>query len=84
MIESLACGTPAIAWRRGSVPEIIDDGVTGFIVESVEDAVKVVGRLDEIDRLACRRAFDARFDADRMASEYVKIYEQVIERSRRS
>ena len=84
MIESLACGTPVIAWRRGSVPEIIDDGVTGFIVDSVEGAVQAVGRLDEIDRRACRRAFDARFDADRMARDYVKVYEQVIERTRRS
>jgi glycosyltransferase involved in cell wall biosynthesis len=83
MIESLACGTPVIAWRRGSVPEIIDDGVTGFIVDSVEAAVRAVGRLGEIDRLACRRAFDTRFDANRMARDYVNVYEQVIERTPR-
>jgi glycosyltransferase involved in cell wall biosynthesis len=83
MIESLACATPVIAWRRGSVPEIIDDGVTGFIVDSVEGAVDAVGRLDQIDRHACRTAFETRFDANRMAREYVKVYEQVIERTRR-
>jgi glycosyltransferase involved in cell wall biosynthesis len=78
MIESLACGTPVIAWRRGSVPEVIDDGVTGFIVDSVDAAVRAVGRLDEIDRRVCRRTFEARFDANRMACEYVKVYERVI------
>jgi glycosyltransferase involved in cell wall biosynthesis len=82
MIESLACGTPVIAWRKGSVPEIIDDGVTGFIVESVEEAVRAVRSLDAIDRATCRRAFEMRFDADRMAGEYTKVYEQVIERPR--
>jgi len=82
MIESLACGTPVIAWRKGSVPEIIDDGATGFIVESVEEAVRAVRSLDAIDRTTCRRAFERRFDADRMASEYTKVYQQVIERPR--
>jgi glycosyltransferase involved in cell wall biosynthesis len=80
LIEALACGTPVIAWGRGSVPEIIDEGVTGFIVDSVAEAVAAVRKLDAIDRAACRRAFEARFDADRMASEYVKIYRQVIAR----
>lgn len=78
MIEALACATPVIAWRRGSVPEVIDDGVTGFIVDSIDAAVQAVGRLDEIDRLGCRRVFETRFDANRMAREYVKVYEQVI------
>jgi glycosyltransferase involved in cell wall biosynthesis len=81
MIESLACGTPVIAWRRGSVPEVIDDGVTGFIVDSVDAAVRAVSRLDAIDRLVCRRTFEKRFDAKRMACEYVKVYEQVIGRT---
>jgi glycosyltransferase involved in cell wall biosynthesis len=77
MIEALACGTPVIAFRRGSVPEIIEDGVTGFIVESVDDAVEAVGRLDEIDRSACRRAFERRFTASRMARDYVQIYRRL-------
>jgi glycosyltransferase involved in cell wall biosynthesis len=78
MIESLACATPVIAWRRGSVPEVIDDGVTGFIVDSIDAAVQAIGRLDRIDRRRCRDVFEARFDANRMAREYVKVYEQVI------
>jgi glycosyltransferase involved in cell wall biosynthesis len=83
MIESLACGTPVIAWRRGSTPEIIDDGQTGFIVDNIDAAVRAVSRLDEIDRRVCRRTFETRFDANRMAREYVTVYEQVIERMRR-
>jgi glycosyltransferase involved in cell wall biosynthesis len=81
MIESLACGTPVIAWRRGSVPEVIEDGVTGFIVESVDAAVEAVNHLPEIDRRVCRETFEARFDAGRMASDYLKVYEQVIGRT---
>jgi glycosyltransferase involved in cell wall biosynthesis len=84
MIESLACGTPVIAWRRGSVPEIIDHGATGFIVESVHEAVAAVRRLDTIDRTVCRQTFERRFDADRMAREYVTVYQQVIRRAERS
>jgi glycosyltransferase involved in cell wall biosynthesis len=83
MIESLACGTPVIAWRRGSVPEVIDDGVTGFIVDSVDAAVRAVSQLDTIDRRVCRWMFETRFDANRMACEYVKVYEQVIGRMMR-
>ena len=81
MIEALACATPVIAWRRGSVPEVIDDGVTGFIVDSVDAAVQAVGRLDEIDRLGCRQVFETRFDAKRMAGDYVKVYERVVGRA---
>src|SRR5262249_50817666 len=57
MIESLACGTPVIAWCNGSVPEIIDDGVTGFVVDNIEDAVLAVESVGRIDRAACRRTF---------------------------
>jgi glycosyltransferase involved in cell wall biosynthesis len=74
MIEAMACGTPVIAWRRGSVPEVIDDGVTGIIVESVEQAVEAVGRIHRLSREACRRTFERRFDARRMAADYVEIY----------
>jgi glycosyltransferase involved in cell wall biosynthesis len=84
LIEALACGTPVIALRRGSVPELIDHGVTGFIVEDVDGAVSAVGQLETIDRRACRRTFEERFDAHRMAREYVQIYHQVIERTRPS
>jgi glycosyltransferase involved in cell wall biosynthesis len=78
MIEALACGTPVIAWRRGSVPEVVEDGVSGYVVESVEEAVRAVRRLDRLNRARCRRAFDERFDARRMAIDYVGVYERVI------
>ena len=79
MIEALACGTPVIAFRDGSVEEIIDDGVTGFIVESVEEAVEAVRRLPSIDRRKCRAVFEERFTARRMCEDYVRVYERVIE-----
>jgi glycosyltransferase involved in cell wall biosynthesis len=78
MIESLACGTPVIAFRGGSVPEILEDGRTGFLVDTVEEAVDRVRRLDEIDRAACRAAFERRFTAQRMAAQYVECYRRAI------
>jgi glycosyltransferase involved in cell wall biosynthesis len=74
MIEALACGTPVIAWRRGSVPEILEDGVTGCIVDSVDEAVAAVTRIDGMSRATCRRVFEERFDASRMAREYLDVY----------
>ncbi|NEX63681.1 glycosyltransferase family 4 protein [Noviherbaspirillum galbum] len=78
MIEALSCGTPVIAYRNGSVEEIIDDGVTGFIVDNQEQAVEAALRIDSIDRHACRRAFEDRFTADRMARDYLRVYELCI------
>ena len=78
MIEAMACGTPVIAYRSGSVPEVITDGVSGFIVDDIEGAVAAVRRLDEIDRAACRTAFEARFTVGRMARDYLDVYERVI------
>jgi glycosyltransferase involved in cell wall biosynthesis len=78
MIEALACGTPVIAFRRGSVAEVIDHGVTGFVVDSVEEAVAAVERVEELDRETCRRVFVERFSARRMAADYVEIYERLI------
>jgi glycosyltransferase involved in cell wall biosynthesis len=74
MIEALACGTPVIAWRRGSVPEVLADGVTGYIVDSVEEAVTAVGKIDSLSRTTCRHVFEQRFDASRMANDYLDIY----------
>jgi glycosyltransferase involved in cell wall biosynthesis len=74
MIEAMACGTPVIAFKRGSVPEVIDDGVTGLIVESVDEAVEAVARLDSLDRQGVRAAFERRFTVERMAREYVDVY----------
>jgi glycosyltransferase involved in cell wall biosynthesis len=78
MIEALACGTPVIAWRRGSVPEVLEDGVTGYIVEDIDEAVRAVGGLDRLNRTACRASFEERFDARRMAMDHVEVYRRVI------
>jgi glycosyltransferase involved in cell wall biosynthesis len=74
MIEALACGTPVVAFRLGSVPEVIDDGVSGFVVADEDEAVRAVGRVGELSRRECRRVFEQRFDAARMAREYVAVY----------
>lgn len=78
MIEALACGTPVIAWRTGPVPEVIDDGVTGFIVESVEEAVEATGRIAGLSRQTCRQAFEDRFDAAYMVRQYVEVYRKLV------
>ena len=77
VIESMACGTPVIAFARGSVPEVVEDGVTGFIVQDVEQAVSAVRRLPELDRRQVRRRFEQRFSVTRMASDYLEIYRQL-------
>jgi glycosyltransferase involved in cell wall biosynthesis len=74
MIEALACGTPVIGWRRGSVPEVLEHGVTGYVVDDVEEAVAAVKRIDVLSRAACRRAFERRFNALRMANDYIAVY----------
>jgi glycosyltransferase involved in cell wall biosynthesis len=79
VIEALACGTPVIAWRHGSVPELLEHGVTGFLCDDVASAVRAVHRLDKIDRAACRRAFETRFTAERMARDYLELYAAVAE-----
>jgi glycosyltransferase involved in cell wall biosynthesis len=79
MIEALACGTPVIAWNRGSVPEVIEDGVTGFIVDSRSEALEAISRLGELDRRAVRAAFERRFSATTMARGYLDVYRQVLD-----
>jgi glycosyltransferase involved in cell wall biosynthesis len=78
MIESMACATPVIAYRSGSVPEVIDEGVSGFVVDDIESATAAAGRLDEIDRAGVREAFERRFDVARMARDYLEVYERLI------
>jgi glycosyltransferase involved in cell wall biosynthesis len=78
MIEAMACATPVIAYRSGSVPEVVDEGVTGFVVDDIEGATAAVGRLDEIDRDGVRAAFERRFDVARMARDYLAVYERLI------
>ncbi|MDE3036005.1 MAG: glycosyltransferase, partial [Nitrospirota bacterium] len=77
-IEALACGTPVLAYRRGSIPEIIEDGETGFICDTLEDLTAAVERVSLIDRRRCRQAFEMRFTVERMVQDYLKVYEQVI------
>ena len=78
MIEAMACGTPTVAFSCGSVPEIIDEGVSGFIVNSEEAAVQALKRVENLNRLRCRGTFDRRFTACRMAKEYLSVYEAVV------
>ena len=82
MIEALACGVPVVAFRNGSVPEIIADGVAGFIVDDLEQAIAVTKRVDRLERSACRASFERRFDVARMAADYVRLYEEAIRRTR--
>jgi glycosyltransferase involved in cell wall biosynthesis len=77
MIEAMACGTPVIAWNCGSVPEVVEHGVTGFIVESEDEAVQALGRVAELDRARVRATFERRFSAVRMARGYVAVYERM-------
>jgi glycosyltransferase involved in cell wall biosynthesis len=79
MIEAMACGTPTIAFRHGSVPEVIDNGISGIIVKSVEEAVQAVEQAKHMSRAACREAFERRFTARRMANDYVAIYERMLD-----
>ncbi len=79
MIEAMACGTPVIAFRHGSVPEVIDEGVTGFVCDDIEQAVAAVGALANFDREACRRRFEERFSVERMAQQYVQLFAQLKE-----
>jgi glycosyltransferase involved in cell wall biosynthesis len=83
MIEAMACGTPVIAYRAGSVPEVIDDGVTGFIVSDEDEAVAAAKRLYQVDRKTVRATFDRRWTARRMAEDYVTLYEELAQPMRR-
>ena len=80
MIEAMACGTPVIAFNSGSVPEVMDNGVTGFIVNDIDEAVSAVGKIHTLDRARVRATFDRRFTARRMAEDYVTVYRRLIAR----
>ncbi|MEW5802034.1 MAG: glycosyltransferase family 4 protein [bacterium] len=77
MIEAMACGTPVIAYSSGSVPEIIEDGVTGFLVNGFEEAVKAVSRIPTLSRRQCRKVFEERFSSTRLAEDYLKLFERL-------
>ena len=82
MIEAMACGTPVVAYPSGSVPEVIEEGVTGFLVGSETEAAAAARRLASLDRARIRRAFEERFTARRMAEDYLKLYRGLIARHR--
>jgi glycosyltransferase involved in cell wall biosynthesis len=82
MIEAMACGTPVIAFRRGSVPEVVDEGVTGFVVADAAGAVAAIRRISEIDRVRVRQTFERRFSSRRMASDYLEVYAGIRETRR--
>jgi glycosyltransferase involved in cell wall biosynthesis len=77
LIEALACGTPVLAYRRGAIPEIIEDGVTGFICDNLEEMVAAIERLPLIHRHECRKSFEARFTVKRMVQDYLALYERL-------
>jgi glycosyltransferase involved in cell wall biosynthesis len=78
MIEAMACGTPSIAFNCGSVPEVIHHGVSGLIVNDMQEAAEAVSQISTLSRAACRREFETRFTAARMARDYVKLYETIL------
>jgi glycosyltransferase involved in cell wall biosynthesis len=78
VVEAMACGTPVIAFRRGSMPEVVRDGVTGFLVDTVDEAVAAVARLGELERRACRRWVGERFSQRRMVHDYLEVYERIL------
>lgn len=77
MIEAMACGTPVIAYRLGSVPEVMEEGLTGFVVNSLEEAVEAVRRVPDLSRAQCRKVFEDRFSSKRMADDYIQVYERL-------
>ncbi len=82
MIESMACGTPVIAFKHGSVPEVMDDGLTGFVVNTIDEAVTALGKVNTLDRAKVRATFDRRWTSRRMAEDYVDVYEEQIEKAK--
>ena len=83
VIESMACGTPVIAFNKGSMPELIKDGENGFLVENIEEAIEALKKVNEISRKRCQKTVKERFSADRMVDEYVKIYELILSKCKR-
>lgn len=83
VVEAMACGTPVIAFNRGSMPELIRNGLNGYLVRTVDDAIDAVGKIDDIDRLACHRFVEENFSIERMVNDYLKVYEQILELTKR-
>jgi glycosyltransferase involved in cell wall biosynthesis/quercetin dioxygenase-like cupin family protein len=83
VVEAMACGTPVIAFNRGSMPELIKDGVNGYLVDSIAEAVDAINKIHEIDRLACRRFVEESFSTERMVDDYIKVYARILEMAKR-
>lgn len=83
MIEALACGTPVVAFKHGSVPEVLRHGVSGYVATTMEEAIAAAARVEELDRRACRAEFEARFTARRMAEDYERLYVQLARKRQR-
>jgi glycosyltransferase involved in cell wall biosynthesis len=81
VIESMACGTPVIAFRKGAMPELIENGKSGFLVGNVDEAIEAVARIEAIDRADCRRRVEGHFTIDRMLDDYIQVYETVLEKA---
>jgi glycosyltransferase involved in cell wall biosynthesis len=82
MIEAMACGTPVIAFPMGAVPEIVEDGVSGYMVSDEQAAVEAIRNIEQLDRKRVRKHFEQHFTADRMALDYLKIYERMVSRKK--
>ncbi len=81
VIESMACGTPVIAFSKGAMPELIENGKSGFLVNNVDEAIEAVARIEDIDRADCRRRVERHFTIDRMIDDYIQVYETVLEKA---
>ena len=81
VIESMACGTPVIAFSKGAMPELIENGESGFLVNNVDEAIGAVARIEDIDRADCRRRVERHFTIDRMIDDYIQVYETVLEKA---
>ena len=84
VVEAMACGTPVVAFRRGSMPELVDDGRTGFLVDDVEEAAGALRRVGDLDRAAIRKIAVERFGRDRMVDDYLAAYDSVLDGRRRA
>lgn len=82
MAEAMACGTPVIGWRNGSVPEVVQEGETGYVVDSVDGMVKAIGAIDKIERQATRRRVESLFSLEKMTQGYLKVYARIIEKAK--
>ena len=79
MAEAMACGTPVLALNRGSAPEVVEDGVTGYVVDTVDEMVAAIDRVSGIDPAACRRRVETAFNVPRMTDEYLAAYDRILD-----